>query len=75
MSTETATVTTDSAEVKSIQALTCKKHIKIYKLNKLGMAKKDIASVLGTNVGAVHNALKDYTTNPEKVAKADAITV
>lgn len=84
MSTETATetanekaatVSVDSAEVKAIQALTCKKHIKIYKLNKMGVANKDIAKILGTNNGAVHNALKDYTTNPDKVAKADAVTV
>ena len=74
MTTTASTVATDSAEVKAIQALTCKKHVKIYKLSKLGLTNKDIATALGTNSGAVHNAIKDYSTNPDRVAKADAIS-
>lgn len=65
----------DQAQVEKIKGLSCKKHVKIYKLHKLGMSNKDIATALGTNSGACHNALKDYAANAEKVKKADEITV
>jgi len=56
-----------------IIALTCKKHIKIYKLKQLGMENKAIAAALGTNVGHIYNVLKDYANSPEKVAKSNLI--
>lgn len=65
----------DPAKVEKIKGLTCKKHVKIYKLHQLGMAKKEIASNLGTNVGACHNVIKDYEKTPEKVQKANEISI
>jgi hypothetical protein len=53
--------------------LDCKKHIKIYKLNKLWLPNAKIAGTLGTNAGHVYNVLKDYETNPAKKEKADLI--
>lgn len=56
-----------------IIALVCKKHIKIYKLNKIGLKNKDVASALGTNVGHVYNVLKKYASDPILVSNADLI--
>lgn len=71
---ETTPVTPE--QIESIKALDCKKHVKIYKLSQLGgMTKKEIATALETNAGAVHNAIKEYSSNPDKVAKANAIVV
>lgn len=57
----------------SIIALTCKKHVKIYKLKQLGLSNKEIAEALATNAGHVYNALKNYDTNPEMKTEADLI--
>lgn len=56
-----------------IKALTCKKHIKIYKLKQLGLANKAIAEALGTNVGHIYNVLKDYANKPELVEKSNLL--
>lgn len=56
-----------------ITQLTCKKHVKIYKLKQLGLTNKEIAEALGTNAGHVYNALKQYKDKPELVEKADLI--
>lgn len=55
--------------------MTGAKHVKIYKLNQLGLTNKDIAALLGTNVGHVYNVLKDYRGNETKANAANAITV
>lgn len=59
----------------TIIALSCKKHIKIYKLNQLGLKNKEIAEALSTNPGHVYNALKSYEVKPELKASSDLITV
>jgi transcriptional regulator len=51
--------------------LTCAKHIKIYKLNQLGLTNKEVAESLNTNVGHVYNVLKSYKEDPKKVEKAN----
>jgi len=56
-----------------IKSLTCKKHIKIYKLKQLGLTNKLIAQAVGTNSGHVYNALKNYDLKPELKTKADLI--
>lgn len=67
---------TSPADAKSIIVnLECKKHIKIYKLHNIGCDNKEIAELLGTNRGHVHNALKSYQENPEKVSVADLIII
>jgi IS30 family transposase len=58
-----------------ILKLTCKKHIKIYKLHQLGLSNREIAEAVGSNSGHVYNALKDYQTKPEKVKTADELIV
>ena len=57
----------------NIIALTCKKHVKIYKLKQLGLSNKEIAETLGTNAGHVYNALKNYETKPEMKTDADLL--
>lgn len=54
-----------------ILQLTCKKHIKIYKLNQLGLPNKQVATLLGTNAGHVYNALKSYHGNELKINAAN----
>ena len=54
-----------------IKSLTCKKHVKIYKLKQLGLKNSDIAKELGTNAGHVYNALKKYNESDELKLKAD----
>ena len=56
-----------------ILELTCKKHVKIWKLKQLGLTNKEIADATGTNSGHVYNALKDYANKPEKVQAAEKI--
>lgn len=58
-----------------IMQLTCKKHIKIYKLKQIGMANKAIAAALGTNVGHIYNVLKDYANKPELVEKSNLLQI
>lgn len=55
-------------------ALSCKKHVKIYKLKQLGLTNKEVAEVLQTNVGHVYNALKKYDANDKLKTDADLIT-
>ena len=54
-------------------ALSCKKHVKIYKLSQLGLSNKEVAEALKTNVGHVFNVLKSYKEDASKVEKANAI--
>lgn len=54
-----------------IIALDCKKHIKIYKLNQLGLSNKEVADALGTNSGHVRNELLIYAQKPERIEKAN----
>lgn len=56
-----------------IKQLTCKKHVKIYKLKQLGLSNKLIAEAVGTNAGHVYNALKKYEDKPELKTIADSI--
>lgn len=56
-----------------IKSLTCKKHVKIYKLKQLGLPNKLIAEAVGTNPGHVYNALKNYELKPELKTQADSI--
>ena len=56
-----------------IKSLTCKKHVKIYKLKQLGLSNKLIAQAVGTNPGHVYNALKNYELKPELKTVADSI--
>lgn len=58
-----------------ILGLPGKKHVKIYKLHKEGLSRKEIADLLKTNSGHVGNVLKDYEKNPAKVEAANAITI
>lgn len=57
----------------NILALTCKKHIKMYKLKQLGLTNKEIAEALNTNPGHVYNALKDYEAKPQKKEAANLL--
>lgn len=61
-------------QTNSIINLTCSKHIKIFKLHKLGLTNKEVAEEAKTNAGHVYNVLKDYESKPEKKTKADAIS-
>lgn len=65
----------DKAKINAIYNLDCKKHIKIYKLNQMGLTNKQIADVLMTNAGHVYNALKDYKDKPKKAEEANQILV
>ena len=58
-----------------IIALECKKHIKIYKLNQIGLSNKEIAESLKTNIGHVYNALKEYSNKPHKAEVANSIII
>lgn len=58
-----------------VKQLTCKKHIKIYKLKQLGLKNSEIAKELGTNAGHVYNALKSYELHPDLKLKADQFGV
>lgn len=60
-------------QINHIKELTCQKHIKIWKLHKLGLSNKDVATALGTNAGHVYNVLKEYNGKPEKITKAEAL--
>jgi len=60
-------------QVNAIINLTCSKHIKIYKLHKVGLTNKEVAENAKTNIGHVYNVLKDYNANPAKKNKSDLI--
>lgn len=51
--------------------LTCKKHVKIYKLKQLGLSNKEIATELSTNSGHVYNALKKYDADSKLIENAN----
>lgn len=53
--------------------MTCKKHVKIYKLKQIGLSNKEIAETLKTNSGHVYNALKKYELKPELKMDADRV--
>lgn len=53
--------------VRAVLSTTCKKHEKIWGLHSLSVAKKDIATLLGTNQGHVGNAIREYLTKREKI--------
>lgn len=55
-------------------ALSCKKHVKIFKLKQLGLTNKEVAEALKTNAGHVYNALKKYDANDKLKTDADLIT-
>jgi transcriptional regulator len=57
-------------QINQIKELTAKKHVKIWKLHKLGLTNKDVATALGTNVGHVYNVLKDYKNNVDRQTAA-----
>jgi transcriptional regulator len=57
-------------QINQIKELTAKKHVKIWKLHKLGLTNKDVATALGTNVGHVYNVLKDYKNNFDRQTAA-----
>lgn len=58
-----------------INQLTCKKHIKIFKLHQIGLSNKEISKLVNTNAGHVYNVLKEYKGNEEKRNAADAIVI
>jgi transcriptional regulator len=60
-------------QINQVKELTAKKHVKIWKLHKLGVAVKDIAKELGTNTGNVYNVLKEYNQKPERVQFAETL--
>lgn len=60
-------------EKKQICALHVKKHVKIYKLHKLGLTNKEIAEAVGTNVGHVWNVLNNYKNDPKFKREAGKI--
>lgn len=60
-------------QINQIKELTAKKHVKIWKLHKLGLTNKEVAAHLGTNAGHVYNALKTYKDNQERINQAEAI--
>ena len=37
-----------------------------------GLSNKEVATLLGTNVGHVYNVIKDYKAHPEKAEKANS---
>jgi DNA-binding NarL/FixJ family response regulator len=57
-----------------VSELNCKKHVKVYKLNQLGLSNKDVALELKTNVGHVFNVLKKYKESELLRTNADLIT-
>lgn len=60
-------------KIAKIVKLDCKKHIKIYGLNKIGLSNKEVADALKTNTGHVFNALKMYKEKPSLKKIADNI--
>lgn len=63
----------ETLDVKKIVSLDCKKHIKMFKLSRIGMPQKEIAGLLNTNVGHVWNELNRYKDNDKRVNAANAI--
>jgi transcriptional regulator len=53
-------------QIEQIKQLQCKKHIKIFKLHQLGIKPKEIADILGANLGNIYRVIKNYNSNPEK---------
>jgi hypothetical protein len=58
-----------------ILELTCKKHIKIFKLHQQGVGNKQIAELVKTNAGHVWNVLNEYKKHPEKIEVANSIEI
>lgn len=55
--------------------LSCKKHIKIFKLHQQGFNNKEIANKVKANAGHVWNVLNDYKKHPEKIEAANSIEI
>lgn len=55
--------------------LSCKKHIKIWKLYQLGLKSKEIAEAVGSNTGHVYNVIKEYNGSEEKQTAAALLNV
>lgn len=56
-----------------ILQLKCHKHIKMFKLKNEGLSNKQIAELLGTNVGHVYNEMKKYGDDQSRREAADSI--
>lgn len=50
--------------------LISKKHVKIFLLKSIGLANKEIATLLETNSGHVYNSLKNYDEKSDLKSKA-----
>ena len=50
-------------------------HVKVFKLYQLGMTTKQIADQLNSGTGPVHNVIKNYKENPEKITACDSINI
>lgn len=58
-----------------ILQLSCRKHVKIFKLSQLNIPNKQIAQLTGSNAGHVWNVINEYKNDPGKVEAANAIEV
>lgn len=58
-----------------ILQLSCKKHVKIFKLSQLNIPNKEIAQLTGSNTGHVWNVINDYKKDPKKVEAANKVQV
>lgn len=75
MAEEASEVKTGSEEMEAkknqIMGLTAKKHVKIWLLHEVCLLKnKEICDLVGSNAGAVNNALKSYQLEPHKMEEA-----
>lgn len=64
-------IQTENMTQEEILQLTCKKHIKIWKLKQLGIKPKEIALLVGTSTGSVYNELKTYENDSKRVELAE----
>lgn len=58
-----------------ILQLSCKKHIKIFKLSQLNIPNKEIGQLVGSGIGHVWNVINDYKKDPKKVEAANNVQV
>lgn len=64
---------TGTIDTKAIQALTCKKHQRIFLLQQLGCEKIEIMKLAGCNPGEISNVKKMYAAKPERATEAKAL--
>lgn len=50
-------------------------HTKVFKLYQIGMTTKQIADQLNSGTGPVHNVIKNYKENPEKIEACNSINI